>query len=171
MSTRFLFLIILCAGLIFSGCKKSIENKTEYQISLAVWKNFKSSSENSYRYTVITSSWVGISTETTITVRSGKVTNRAYIRKAITNTPGVVTIMDQWTEDEATLNSHNAGAISRTLDDIYEQAKNDWLKPRPDAQTYFETENNGMISSCGYVPDGCADDCFRGISIKSIERL
>lgn len=171
MSIRFIFLIALCGSLSFSSCKKSIENKSAYQTSFRTWKSFKASSGDSYRYTVAASSWVGISSETTITVRSGKVTSRSYIRRTLTATPGVFNITDQWTEDETTLNTHNAGAISRTLDDIYEQAKNDWLKPRPDAQTYFEAKNNGMISNCGYVPNGCADDCFTGITITLIGRL
>jgi len=171
MSTRFLLLTALWTGLIFTSCKKSIENKSEYNASFAVWKNFKATSGNSYRYIVATSSWVGVSSETTITVRAGKVTDRSYVRRMLSGTPGVLTIIDEWAEDETSLNTHDAGAATHTLDDIYEQAKNDWLKVRPNTQTYFETNNNGLISSCGYVPDGCADDCFRGITITKIERL
>lgn len=58
-----------------------------------------------------------------------------------------------------------------TLDEVYEKAKNDWLKKKPGVETYFETQNNGMISTCGYVPDNCADDCFSGITISLIEAL
>jgi hypothetical protein len=171
MTARFLLLMALCSGLIFTSCKKTIENNPEYQVSYGVFKKFKGSSGNSYRYVVATSSWVGISTETTITVRAGKVTGRSYIQRRVTATPGVSVISAQWEETEATLNTHETGAATRTLDAIYEQAKNDWLKKRADATTYFETNNDGMISNCGYVPDGCADDCFVGITITKIERL
>jgi hypothetical protein len=58
-----------------------------------------------------------------------------------------------------------------TLDEIYDRAKSDWLRKRSNAQTYFEANNNGLISSCGYVEEGCQDDCFRGITIASVERL
>jgi len=44
-------------------------------------------------------------------------------------------------------------------------------KKRKDASVYFEAKNNGMISSCGYVQDGCMDDCFNGINIASIGLL
>tara|TARA_R110000851_G_scaffold279768_1_gene433063 strand:- start:472 stop:612 length:141 start_codon:yes stop_codon:yes gene_type:complete len=34
---------------------------------------------------------------------------------------------------------------------------------------YFETEINGIMTLCGFVPNGCADDCYQGISIDSFE--
>jgi len=33
-------------------------------------------------------------------------------------------------------------------------------KKRP--KVYFEAKNDGLISSEGYVPDNCQDDCFVG---------
>jgi hypothetical protein len=33
---------------------------------------------------------------------------------------------------------------------------------------YFEAETDGLLSSCGYVEDGCQDDCFVGIHIAGI---
>ncbi|MGY5355583.1 hypothetical protein [Wenyingzhuangia sp. IMCC45467] len=57
------------------------------------------------------------------------------------------------------------------MDEIYEKAKQDWLIKRKEVLVYFETDNNGLISTCGYVPKNCMDDCFLGITIKSIEAL
>lgn len=37
--------------------------------------------------------------------------------------------------------------------------------------TYFETKNNGLISTCGYVENTCADDCFIDITITRIAKL
>jgi len=45
------------------------------------------------------------------------------------------------------------------------------LLKRDNVTTYFEAKNNGMISSCGYWPNNCADDCFTGVSITLIEAL
>lgn len=79
----------------------------------------------------------------------------------------------QWTETEAELGFHEqtpASAI-QTLDDIYETARTVWLKKRNDADISFEAKNNGLISSAGFVPNGCMDDCFSGISIRWIEAI
>jgi len=79
----------------------------------------------------------------------------------------------QWTETESELGLHEKAPAGRvqTLDEVYEAARSVWLKKRNDASVYFETKNNGMISSAGFVPDGCADDCFSGISIRSIAAI
>jgi len=79
----------------------------------------------------------------------------------------------QWTEAESELGIHESSPASRiqTLDEIYQTARTQWLKKRDDAQVSFEANNNGMISSAGFVPNGCMDDCFSGISIQSIEAL
>ena len=69
------------------------------------------------------------------------------------------------------MNTHVNGGTSLTLDEIYEKARTEWLLKRKDATSYFEAKNDGMISSCGYVNNNCADDCFVGITINLIERL
>lgn len=79
-----------------------------------------------------------------------------------------------WTEEnESEIGSHKASnaANPATLDEIYALAKEVWLVKRPDASISFEAENNGLISSAGYVPQGCVDDCFFGITITAIEPL
>lgn len=79
----------------------------------------------------------------------------------------------QWTEEEIDLGLHERSPASpvQTLDEIYETARTVWLKKRPDTTTYFDVKNQGMISSAGFVPHGCMDDCFRGIHIRSIEAV
>lgn len=77
-----------------------------------------------------------------------------------------------WVEDKQELNNitDSPAASTSTLDQVYEQAKNDWLLKRDNAQTFFEAKNSGIISSCGYWEDGCMDDCFRGIRITLVEK-
>ncbi|MBN9299821.1 MAG: hypothetical protein J0I41_22655 [Filimonas sp.] len=163
---------ILLASTFFSSCSKEKFNyQSDYDKSYHVWQAFKSNSHNSYRYKVVSGSWIGTSWQTVITVTNGKVTQRYYKHTAPTNFPS--SSQQEWTEDESHLDTHpQSGALPIwTLDDIYEKAKIDWLQKRDDATTYFETKNNGMISNCGYVPNSCADDCFRGITITLIEAL
>lgn len=168
----YFFILLLIAGL-FASCKKSdVAFESDLARSYKIYTNFKTSTNNSYRYQVNTVSWTGYSTETIITVKNGKVIKRAYVAKNVIGgaTPQI-TILEQWIEEESSLNTHTNGAATLTLDQIYEKARTVWLLKRKDAKTSLETKNSGMISSCGYVENNCADDCFNGISIAFIERL
>ncbi|MBA6153817.1 hypothetical protein [Gelidibacter maritimus] len=79
----------------------------------------------------------------------------------------------EWTENENELNSHESSiaADALTLDQIYNKAETDWLIKRKNSTSYFESKNNGLISTCGYVEKDCMDDCLVGITIKSINVL
>ncbi|WP_341835292.1 hypothetical protein WJU16_20590 [Chitinophaga pollutisoli] len=118
-----------------------------------------------------TSSWVGFRTETTITVTAGKVTERKYILFQIDGGTGQQTERETWTETGTTIGSHDSGGAALTLDEVYSMTRSEWLKKRENAEIYFEAKNNGMISLAGYREKTCADDCFNGISIRSIEKL
>jgi hypothetical protein len=88
--------------------------------------------------------------------------------------PGTTTlqVINRWTETAATLNTHNDGAPAITLDEIYEKARTEYLTVDKKKNTvYFEVNYEGLLSSAGYVPEGCMDDCFYGVHIKSITRL
>lgn len=163
--------IMLLIATLFVSCKKDIVYDDEFSKSEEVWRDFKASSGNSYRYMVSFASWAGFRTETIVTVEKGEVVGRSYVSKMRKDSSLQMEVLEQWEEDASSLGSHDKGAELLTLDKIYQRAKSDWLKKREDAETYFETRNNGMISLCGYVPNGCADDCFRGITIDYIEKL
>lgn len=81
--------------------------------------------------------------------------------------------MLQWTESESELGLHESSPASwlLTLDEVYETARTVWLKKQDGVSISFEAKNNGLISSAGFWPDGCMDDCFSGISIRSIEAI
>ena len=78
-----------------------------------------------------------------------------------------------WIESKQELNNttDSPAAATLTLDQVYELAKNDWLRRQDNAKASFEAKNNGIISSCGYWEDGCMDDCFKGIRITLVEAL
>ncbi|MGN6532898.1 MAG: hypothetical protein ACTHK0_14245 [Ginsengibacter sp.] len=167
------FLWLICLATLFVSCKKeNIESKKDFEKSYQKWLNFKKTSNDSYQYTVGGGSWTGIGWTTIIVVKEGKVTKRDF--KYIIPTDWSVNIPDdkkQWTENETEINTHEdtPAAEGITLDEVYKKAKNFWLRKRNDVQVYFEAKNNGLISSCGFVPNGCQDDCFNGITIFSIE--
>ena len=143
MRRLFLLLSILLVGCLFNSCDSDdLEYQNKFETSLKIWLNFKEYSNNSYKYT---------STEgLPIDIKQGEL---------------------QWTETNSEIGIHKNGAEPITLSEIYNKAQNDWLIERNNVTTYLETKNNGMISTCGYVENNCADDCFIGIHINNISLL
>ena len=167
------YLIFTLFMVIAASCNKdTVAYGDQYDRSYRAWQHFKDSSGNSYRYIITTSSWSGYGTETSITVKKGKIAQRSFVAKGYANNgTGAFTILEQWDEDETQLSTHQDGAAPHTLDDLYKEAKQNWLVKRDKSTTYFEAANNGMISAAGYVPTGCQDDCFMGIHISLIEAI
>lgn len=166
------FIILLLILTSFSSCKKDdLAYGNDFEKSYSAWTDFKKTSNNSYRYTVESSSWTGFSTTTVLTINEGKVVKRSYVAKSIDRSSNQIIIREQWEEEGATLNTHPNGSVLTTLDEVYQKAKAEWLPQRANAKHYFEAKNGGIISSCGYVEDNCADDCFVGVTITSVEKI
>ena len=171
-------LLIVVVTILLTACTKDPAvnakkdtNTLSYSNSYKAWINYKQSIHNSYSYTAITSSFTGYGTTIKIGVKNGVIISRDFTSYQYQQNNK--TIIKQWHEDATTLNSHGeeSGELM-TMDDIYAKAKNVWLKVDPKANDiYFETKNNGIISSCGYYPLGCQDDCFTGINIDSVTAL
>jgi hypothetical protein len=173
MKNLYLFSIIILFAV--TSCKKdNIPNESDFNKSYKAWAAYKASVHNSYSYTQSQGSVFGYGSETKIGVSNGKVISRNFIavqlRRDSSNKTDTIT---RWHEEKSSLNTHdNQGAELLTLDDIYMKASTIWLKGDKKANDiYFEAKNNGMISNCGFVPKGCQDDCFTGISITSITAL
>jgi hypothetical protein len=170
-----LYLLIIILLLSATACKKeNIAQKSEYDASFKAWISFRNNAKNSYSYTTSFGSWVGFSVTIKTAVNNGKIVSRDYTRIQYRNdgTDKADTIKT-WHEDAATINTHPHDAPNAlTIDDIYLKARTQWLKVDAAAnQIIFEANNNGIISSCGYVPRNCADDCFNGVKITSITAL
>jgi hypothetical protein len=165
ITLMFITIILLTAGCAKDNLRSDLDESRE------VWLKFKKSTNNSYFYTVSSSSWVGISQHTTIFISNGVVSGRSYKRYE-TDGGSPPELTELWTEDSASLNTHERGFTGITLDEIYAKARNEWLKAdKNENDIFLEVKNQRMISSCGYVPKNCADDCFRGISILEISPL
>jgi len=164
------FLSLLMIGLMSSCEKSDIDFEDDFEKSEKAWKAFKSASGNSYKYVVRFSSWTGTSSETTVTVLNGKITKREFRYTETKYLPENFPKEElEWVENENEINTRvNSGATALTLDEVYRKAKSEWLIKRDNAKTYFEAKNDGLISTCGYVEDGCMDDCFNGIRISYI---
>lgn len=173
MKTKIYFIALVLINCLMFSCSSEDElnYQNDFQKSEKAWLDFKESSNNSYKYVVSGGTlFLAYSWETTITVSNGKVIQRYFKYTGNTeNIPDNVPL--EWTEEENQISSHenSPAAAALTLDQIYSKAEKEWLVKKKDVTVYFESKNNGLISTCGYVPKGCMDDCFSGIRIKSIQ--
>jgi hypothetical protein len=147
---------------------------TKYNASYNSWLDFKQKYNNSYVF-VLRSDYSEPQFHTLINtkVQNGVVVSRDFF--SITyigdppNLPARSDTTVQWHEAGATLNTHAEAGPPMTLDYIYSKAKSVWLNVDPEKNTlYLDTKNNGLISVCGYYPNGCQDNCFTGIYITSV---
>jgi hypothetical protein len=167
-------LLVIINILVISCSSDNIDYDADYEISKESWLDFKKLTSDSYKYTVQSSTWTGQSWETTLTIKDGEVSERYFQYTSPDVTLESIPDEDRkWTEDFENLNSHENSPAAEilTIDEVYLKAQQDWLIDRDNSETYFETENDGLISVCGYQLDDCRDDCFRGIKIKSITAL
>ncbi|NRA93240.1 MAG: hypothetical protein HRU26_11250 [Psychroserpens sp.] len=146
------------------------ENELSYNESLHKWTDLKRVNGSSYIYQTTFLSWAGFGSTTELKIVDGKVTARVYEGFSTDEQTGERTITDSYEEGEETLGSHEKGASPLTIDELYKSCASDYLIVDIENNTlYFETEINGLMTLCGFVPNGCADDCYQGISIDSFD--
>lgn len=150
--------------------KLSVEGEHGYDFreSKTAWRNLKKEHGNSYVYTILEQSWTGHGSETTLVVDEGKVKERHYVEFIISDEDGSKSITDSYKEtSKKEIGSHSSGAPPYTIDDLYRTCLSKYLTVDHDAnEVFFETDEDGVMMLCGYVPNGCQDDCFRGIRIS-----
>jgi hypothetical protein len=163
--------LLLVAGL--NSCKDDVVHPG-FRQSLNSWEYFKKTSNNSYKYTQVLSSSVFSNggAEILVKINNGIITSREYTRFEYKNGTKEKITIEQWNEGAAQVNTHTDVPKSLTLDEIYDKAEHEWLKQDKKTNTIvFETNLDGLISNCGYIPKNCQDDCFTGIALKSITTL
>lgn len=147
------------------------EHGTKYNKSNATWSELKQEKGNSYNYQVSFSSWTGFTTATTLTVEKGKVIQRRYEEYVLTET-GEKDISDAYTETKDLLGSNEKGAEVLTIDELYGACASEYLAvDEKENSLFFDTQDNGIMRLCGYNPNDCADDCFKGVRISAFEWL
>ena len=124
---------------------------------------------NDYGYWTSFVSWTGSGGETFIGVRDGVVARRSF--------EGVV-VNDDLSEETESCLEETAGDIGtecqdmaaspRLIEELYDECRDVVLQQDPETNsirvTFFET---GVLSSCTYFPENCADDCSFGPSLSS----
>lgn len=146
------------------------ENGYNFVQSQKEWNKLKKRHKESYRYTVVEQSYTGFGSETTITVMKGEVVSREYESFRISEDDGSKEMIASYYEEKEDLGKNSEGWPPVNLDEMYKDCGSDYLMVDPETHTlYFDTNEEGVISLCGNVPDLCGDDCFEGFIISNFE--
>jgi hypothetical protein len=179
MKTSKLFLFFLLPLIGFS-CEKNDKQSVltdlkgqygfSFNQSLNIWNDFKNKNGNSYSYTTTVGSWTGYGSTTEFKIEEGVIISRTYQRFKINGQDGTKEILESYNETGDGLGTHSKGASLLTIDDLYEACANKYLMADQKSNAlYFETSKDGLMTSCGFVPNGCMDDCFQGVIISSVD--
>lgn len=141
-------------------------NEKAYQKSLEAFEAGKTAHQNSYQFTLSFSSWSGYWQKTTMIVQEGKVVERQFesgheYEKKYNKT---------WKETGAKLGSHEDGHAPMTMDAVYEEAQG-WIKGSAENDYFFSTDATGIVTTAGFVPKECMDDCFEGYHVEGFAWL
>ncbi|MBN2893698.1 MAG: hypothetical protein JXL97_17645 [Bacteroidales bacterium] len=141
-----------------------------YQESLNKWIEMRDLNGNSYIYQSTFASWVGFGFTTEIKVENGIVTERKYESFNYDNADNERKVEKTWVETGDKIGSHKEGHLPLTIDQLYQTCAKEYLVVDTANNTiYFETTSEGVLTTCGYYPHGCADDCYEGIDISGFE--
>jgi hypothetical protein len=129
------------------------------------WLGLKKSEGGTYIYQTAFSSWTGYSINYQVCVVKDSVVRVIRTDSRMDGGTGRVTVLSI---KEAPPDS--AGHFEKgTIDEVYGYAMD--VVATKDTTTNFiclEMFENGLLHSCGFIPKGCIDDCFRGVFISTI---
>ena len=168
---------VILAALFFGSCgleeafapHLNVKGESGYTFieSRSSWKALKKENGDSYEYTLEILSFTGHGNRTTMSIENGKVIKRNYLTFFLNPNTGEMEEQEVYTETGEEVGSNSEGARPLTIDALYETCASEYLVVDTDKNTvYFDTNSEGVISLCGYVPNGCADDCFQGITFS-----
>lgn len=125
-----------------------------------VWDREKTARGNSYAYSRAFGSWTGFGHRTVVKVRNGVVVARRF--EAFDRDKNITSA---FTEGPAEINTHDGGAVAKTMDALYDECAATCLTQNPETHSLsLEFTETGILNSCTYTPYGCADDCSRGLN-------
>ncbi|MEM7106388.1 MAG: hypothetical protein AAF502_24890 [Bacteroidota bacterium] len=144
-----------------------------YMESLGAWEKLKAENGNSYVYRISYASWVGYHNYTEISVRNGKIVSRKYEEfspgKMVDEDGNSVKNPDDITyvENQDQINSNSQGFHAVLFEELYKSCGKDYIIEDPQWNSIsFDTNEEGIMTLCGYTPNNCADDCFRGLYVS-----
>ncbi len=80
--------------------------------------------------------------------------------------------IESYTETGEEIGSHSEGFDPLLIDELYETCISEYLRVNTgENDVYFNTNEAGIISNCGFVEKGCVDDCFIGFRISEFQWL
>lgn len=166
--------IILCVfGLLgATGVGQAVSNDLEKVLnSQKKWEKTKQECDGDYSYLVRWTSFGGFGTETTILVRDNRVIGREFKTLKLTDGP---TPPDQkqeeWGETLENLGSHKRGAPTKTLDELYREARQVAGRELSENERRFlKFDENGLLLQCYIVDTRIADDAPKeGVDLNRI---
>lgn len=177
MKKNLLFTFVILTAFSFTSCDKDDvlaphllvkgESGISYLESKSSWHNMKQENGNSYEYTLEVISFTGHGNRTSMSIDNGKVMERSFMTFFLDPDTGDLEETPVYTETGAEVGSNSEGARPLTIDALYEICASEYLVvDAEDNMIYFDTNGEGVMSLCGYVPVGCADDCFEGITFS-----
>ncbi len=173
----FPLILLMLTSCSVEAVRENVNKEGEYGFSFREskqeWDKLKAKNNNSYTYTILEESFTGFGSETTILVRRGKVVERHYEAFEISEENGTKTVTYSYSEENAReLGQHPEGAEPLTMDQLYRSCVAQYLIADSGTnEIYFETNEEGVMMLCGFVPHGCQDDCYRGITISEFAWL
>ncbi|NOQ16488.1 MAG: hypothetical protein GQ581_05470 [Methyloprofundus sp.] len=151
-------------------CGETINSELQEKLahSFSIWQQQKIKQGDSYQYSSKFVSWVGVGSETTITVNDGIIISRKYHAWDADKKETA-----QWAETNSKeLGKNKEGAALKTIDELYAQCRT--ILATKDAESnhlYLGFDENGIIEHCLFTPKQCADDCSSGVRIKNLHFL
>lgn len=173
MKSRLTSLVLMVTTMLSSVAFADFE--VSFKRSQAIWDQLKSSANLDYSYVTEYQSWIGLGQTTRIRVQGDTVKQRSFERWRWyydyndQNTYKRETL-ETWVENGQEVGTHDEGERPKNLDQIYSQCLSEVLSLDPDLNTVeFNVDEKGLIKTCRARNIYCADDCWEGIDIVSLQ--
>lgn len=159
--------LLLTLALLLSACTRiNAAKQSELATSLANWKTLKTQNSNHYTYASTFGSFSGFAWRTTFEVKDDVVVKRQYEETKVDDA-GKTSTTVIWTEQGDEVGKNEQGAKARTLEEVYAFCKDEVLNQNPFSNTLIlELEDNSILKTCYYIPNGCQDDCSSGLNVR-----
>jgi hypothetical protein len=135
-----------------------------FNSSYQSWLDLKHKHHANYSYERDTVSSTNFYSSTKLTIKNGQVEYRDFFEWQAGNTPKL-----SWSESFSELNLHTQGASAKTLDQLYQQCKNQILtKPKAQHKITLSVDRFNILQQCSYTVNNCSTNCTKGIRIQGL---
>lgn len=145
------------------------ELNNKFSKSAYAWDRLSTKHGNSYEYVIEEKSNSGYENKLIVTVTIGRVSKREFweTKKNDDGTYGPMEIV--YRENPRTVGHFKQGLRPTTYERFYINcATKSLVVDETKNNILFETNEDDIITACGYTPHNCEDDCFKGIMISEL---